>query len=93
MEKTAKNPKGAGRKGFDREQMVKKILNSADKVVYETLNRMGRYANVEDSVIIELAARIHVKAMPQKVEGEMEHKHTAMGRVKLNGQVLEIDLG
>lgn len=58
----------SGRKGFDREQMVRKVLDSADKIVYETLNRMGRYADVDDSVIIELAGRIFAKALPQNIE-------------------------
>ena len=69
MEKTLKNIRGAGRKGFYDEEMVKKIINSANRIILNTLERRGKYADVDISVIIELASRFALKDIPQKIDG------------------------
>ncbi len=85
--------KGAGRKGYEHELMVKKVLKSATNIIFNTLEGKGKWADISLELKLDIAKAIYVKAMPQKIDGEMDHKHTVMGRVKINGQPLELEIG
>lgn len=59
-----------GRKGFYDEKMVKKIVDSSNRIILLTLQRKGWYKDVDKAVLIELASRFALKAIPQVVEND-----------------------
>lgn len=68
---------GAGRKGYYDEAMVKKIIGSANRIIFNTLEGKGKYSDVPLEVIIEVATRFALKAIPQAVDVESkETKYT-----------------
>lgn len=60
----------AGRKGFYDEQMVKKIVDKSNKIILETLEKRGHYADLSAETVVELASRFCLRGMPQKMEIE-----------------------
>lgn len=82
----------SGRKNFEHEKIARRVLASADRIIDEALRGVGRWKDIPDEVILEIATRIFVKKMPQKLEGEVSHIVT-MERVKVNGAPLEIEIG
>ena len=60
----------AGRKGFYEEQEVKKIVAKSNKIILWALEGKGKYKDLPATVLVELASRFSLKAMPQKFEGE-----------------------
>lgn len=83
----------SGRKDIDREKQIRKLMAYSGKVILETFQKKGRFKDLPDQVIFEAMTRVYIKGMPQDVKGELEHTHRVMGRVKLNGQILEVDIG
>ncbi len=62
---------GAGRKSLGDERAVMALRNEGIQITREALRREGIYAELPIQTIVEIASRIGVKSIPQKVEGDL----------------------
>ncbi len=61
----------SGRKGYADEIMVKKIMVAANNIILNTLEGKGKYANVSDVVVLDIASKFALKGVPQQFEGDL----------------------
>lgn len=62
---------GAGRKGFKDESLAKQLVSLGGEICIKALKREGEFADIETSVLLDLARTFAVKSIPNKIEGEM----------------------
>ena len=81
---------GSGRKAHLEDKTVEEICRLASKTIKEALE--SKTLDLEFRA--ELAAKIFVKRMPQRIEGDLDHNHVLeMGRIKKGGKAVEFKIG
>lgn len=96
MEKTNRRGgarKGAGAKPYGDQVLAREIAGLSMKIVKQALLAEGDYKHLDVEVRLQLARDFGLKSMPTKIEGEMDHTFTEMGKITRNGNPLEARIG
>lgn len=79
----------SGRKAHLDDKTVEEIVNLSSKVIRQALND----ESLDIEFRAELAAKVFVKAMPQKVDADLNHNLQSMPQITKNGSPLEARIG
>lgn len=96
MEKTNRKGgarKGAGAKPYAEQNLARSVANLGLKIVLQALQKEGEFEYIENDVWLELARDFALKSMPTKIEGDMNHTFTEMGKITRDGKPLECRIG
>ena len=82
-----------GRKTNYEEMKSSELAKLSTDECIKALKRQKPYQNIDDEIVLELASKFALKAMPQIVDANMNHNIQSMGTITIDGVPMSIDIG
>lgn len=67
--------KGAGAKPYATQLMARELVALGGAICLKAMKREGEYKDLDVAIILDLASRFAVKAIPTQIEGELLQTH------------------